>query len=277
MRTTTPALARAAAAIAVSCCAFCLCLPVGAQRTRPARAAAPAPSAEETEALELFERSVQEYRAGNFQSAADLLRRAYALHAEPTLLYNLARALEGLGDEEGAVDSYTRYLDGAPNAADRGAIEQKITTLRRQIAEREALARAAREPAEPPPRPEPVGPAPSTASGRGPWPWLVSGVGLAGLAAGGTFAVLALSKNASADDASAQTEVWSRYEGARDLATVANVCFVAGGVILAGGVLWVLLSCGGHAAADGADEGDRDGEGDDVALVWSRHGVGLEW
>jgi hypothetical protein len=132
-----------------------------------------------------------------------------------------------------------------------------VATLRRQIAEREALARAAREP-EPDDSPRPPAEGEPRSSGRGPWPWIVSGVGLAALGAGGAFGAVALSRNAEADDAPEQTEAWSRYEGARDLATAANVCFVAGGVVLAAGVLWVILSGGSSDAAEEAEADDAD-------------------
>lgn len=237
----------------------------GAQPGRRPPPAAAEPT-DEARALQLFEQSVEEYRAGRFQVAVDLLREAHRLHPEPTLVYNLARALEGLGDEAGAVEQYSQYLEAAPNAPDRGAIEQRVATLRRQIAEREALARAAEAPAREPEdeavRPPPEEPA--RTRGRGPWPWIVSGVGLAALGAGGALGALALRRDAAADDAREQTEVWSRYEGARDLATAANVCFVAGGAVLAAGVLWVLLSGGGGEAAD--DDAEEEADDPDLAL-----------
>lgn len=255
---------------------FAVPLPATAQ---PNQRAPRATARQEAEALRLFEQSVDEYRAGRFQQAVDLLRRAYDLHAEPTLLYNLARALEGLGDDEGAIESYGRYLEGAPNATDRGAIEQRVTTLRRQIAERRALAEAARAPR---PEPtvethEPVG-EPRESGGRGPWPWIVSGTGLAVLGAGGALAAVAISRESAADDAPAQTEAWSRYEGARDFATAANVCFVAGAIVLAGGVVWVLLSGGGSAAEEPEEDGDAEPEDEeDADFVMSPRGVGLRF
>ena len=59
-------------------------------------------------AVVLFEESETLYNQGEFEQAAALLRRAYALHADATLLFNLARALEGAGDLDGAIDAYAR-------------------------------------------------------------------------------------------------------------------------------------------------------------------------
>src|SRR5688500_3941422 len=61
-------------------------------------------------AVVLFEESERAYNAGEFAEAATLLRRAYELHPDPTLLFNLARALEGMGDLDGAIETYERYL-----------------------------------------------------------------------------------------------------------------------------------------------------------------------
>ena len=50
-------------------------------------------------ALELAAESERAYKDGNFEKAADLLRKAHDTYAEPILLYNLGRALEGAGKQ----------------------------------------------------------------------------------------------------------------------------------------------------------------------------------
>src|SRR5688500_927241 len=55
---------------------------------------------------------------------------SYAVYPEPLVLYNLARALEGLGDFAGAVSEYERYLRTGGNLSDRGGIERRVGTLR---------------------------------------------------------------------------------------------------------------------------------------------------
>src|SRR5262245_35384060 len=77
-------------------------------------------------AIELFRKSEVEYKAGRFAEAAALLKEAYAIYPEPTLLYNLARALEGLGDLEGAVAAYDRYLGESREVADAAAIRRRL-------------------------------------------------------------------------------------------------------------------------------------------------------
>jgi len=126
-------------------------------------------------AREIFKKSEQSYRDGRFQEAVDLLTEAYRLDPKPVLLYNMARAYEGLGDNPRALDAYRRYLQSEPHAPDRGALEQRIATLERQQEEREALERqrdaAAREKHETPPPPQPVEPPRSPSA----VPWVVAG------------------------------------------------------------------------------------------------------
>src|SRR5688572_14968776 len=64
----------------------------------------------QSQAAELFKKSVDAYRRGAFKEAIDLLNEAYALDAQPVLLYNLARAHEGLGDLDLAISTYEKYL-----------------------------------------------------------------------------------------------------------------------------------------------------------------------
>jgi hypothetical protein len=98
----------------------------------------------------------------------------------------------------------------------------------------------------------------------------VSGLGLAAVGAGGAFGAVALSESSAADDAPEQTVAWSRYEDARGYATVANVCFIGGGVVLAAGVVWVLLSGGGGDVDAEEDEGETD-------LVLRPDGIGIRF
>jgi tetratricopeptide (TPR) repeat protein len=177
----------------------------------------------EARALDLFDRSEVAYRAGRFADAAQLLRDAYALKPEPVLLYNLARAYEGMGDLDRAVKAYGDYLTADPNAKDRASIETRIATLNKQIVEREN----ARHP-RPEKKPSPV-------------PWIVAGAGALGVGAGAVLGVLSAKRHRDARDESAQTTAEREQDQAKSLATAANVAFIAGGVVLAVGVVWGLL------------------------------------
>jgi len=132
-----------------------------------------APTGEETRALELFDSAAQKFREGRFREAIELLDEAYRLKPSAILRYNKARAYEGLGDESRAIVEYEAYLEMAPDARDRGAVERRLATLRAGIAERERLERERRlaaqrvrsEPAPAPKRrPSPRGRSPLRAS-----------------------------------------------------------------------------------------------------------------
>jgi tetratricopeptide (TPR) repeat protein len=208
----------------------------------------------EQQALQLFQRSEEAYRAGQFAEAAQMLHKAYALHATPILLYNLARALEGSGDLAGALAAYEQYLVEDRSPSDRGAIDKRMATLRAQIAERDALLRErgaaenARKEAEarleqttreeaaaraaqaaiPPPPPRVLA------------PWLVVGGGLVVVGGGGLLSGLAISRHDRAVDAS-QVTAPELQNSARHLALAANVCFGIGGALSLAGGIWGIV------------------------------------
>jgi tetratricopeptide (TPR) repeat protein len=209
-------------------------------------------------ALELFRQSEEEYRQGRFDEAAKLLEEAHRLHDEPVLLYNLARAYEGMGEREKAVDAYQRFLQRSPDTKDKGAIEKRIQTLNKEIADQRQLQsekqQLEKEKGREKTAPPPVKPPPESSSPfPGIWPWVTAGAGVALIGTGGVFGVLAQSKR---DDADADPEHKSSrrtFRDAESLATTANVFFIVGGVVAAGGVTWIVLSTGAEDAEPSAE------------------------
>ncbi|MBW2524904.1 MAG: tetratricopeptide repeat protein [Deltaproteobacteria bacterium] len=220
--------------------------------------AAEEPTAEsgdaQAQALSLFEASEKLYREGRFEEAAALLEQAYELHPEPTLLYNLARAREGQGELGAAADAYESYLEGSPDAPDRGAIEQRIRSLRTRKGERERLeaekqeardqlAQMERERAEQPPD--------EGNALEGPFPWILFGVGVAGVGVGLGIGAAAQSKHDEAVEEPIQLEAVDKQDSAESLATVANIVLVAGGAVAAAGA---ILGIVGLASSSSGDE-----------------------
>jgi tetratricopeptide (TPR) repeat protein len=216
-----------------------------------------AASSNANEAFKLFEQSEKLYREGKFREAAALLERAYTLDPEPTLLFNRARALESAGDLQDAVDAYALYLHKNPKAPDRLTVERRIETMKGQIAERAELARlreeqakrreelelAAQKKVEPAPPPlvvtEPVA---VERTSMNPAPWVLVGVGVAGVIAGSVFGLVASGKNSSAEEEPVQTTAAELAGDAKTFQTGANVAYVSGGVVAAGGLVWALLA-----------------------------------
>lgn len=207
-------------------------------------------------ALDLFRESDAHYKRGDFERAAALLREAYSLHPEPILLYNLARALEGLGDFEGAIQQYESYLNADAEIADRGAIERRIATLREQVARTARLrddtndhtASPVSDTRTTPPVGDPATPihlGPTRDEMRGKpqrLPWLIAGAGGVVLGGGVLLGYLSQARHDAAVDEPVQAEAQKLQDEARTFATAANVALVVGGVAMVGGITWGVLS-----------------------------------
>ncbi|HEY4117052.1 MAG TPA: hypothetical protein VGM56_04330 [Byssovorax sp.] len=185
-------------------------------------------------AVELFKQSAARYRDGRFAEAAALLREAYAREPEPLLLFNLGRACEGMGDAPCAIDAYTRYL-AAKAPADRGAIESRVATLKRQVEEKELLEQRAAEAAAR------ATPSPATPARASVAPWIVAGVGGVGLAVALGLGIAASEEHQSALDDPVQKTKLASQADAKSLATATNAVLVAGGLVAAAGVTWGVI------------------------------------
>lgn len=219
---------------------------VVATTTSPASAAPPAPSAsssEKSRAAELFKKGSEAYMKGDFTTAIANLEEAYKIDPQPVLVYNQARAHEGLGHTDEAIKLYEQYLSEEPSSPDRGAIEQRLATLKKQRDDKAASdARAAQLEKENKERANQPPPPPKKHSKL---PYVLGGVGVAGLAAGVVVGLMAKGKESDGESAKAQTDAVDARDSGQSLATVANVCFIAGGVLLAAGAVWWALDHGG--------------------------------
>lgn len=205
------------------------------------------PDDDAKQALVLFERGKLAYKEGRYDESILLLKEAYALKAEPVLLYNIGRAHEAKQQFPEAVEAYKKYLATAKDPPDRGEVEQKIATLEKAIAdaeqtaaataaEAERKAREDRERAAAKPEPEP---APEKSPNL--VPWIIAGSGAAVMGVGVVVGVLALGKNGDAEDAPSQADAVSERDGADTLALVSTITLIVGGAALAGGATWGVI------------------------------------
>ena len=104
-----PRALRPALAALLSCC-----LGAGALSSPRAARADNLPSATTTHAFQLNETGSELYAAGNYPAALHAFQRAYALIAEPNLLFNIAGCHERLGQRTQAIEYYRWFLD-SPN------------------------------------------------------------------------------------------------------------------------------------------------------------------
>ena len=214
-------------------------------------AAAHAEPDRRTQALQLFEQSDKAYKAGKFEQSAVLLRKAYGIYPEPILLYNLGRALEGLGDAKGAVEEYEHYLRVAKQVDDRGAIERRIATLKAHL-EKEQEADHAPPPPPPPPLPPPTPPPPAPVVPVAPVVeeeldvpatvgWVAVGTGGALVVTGALFGWRASANHDDAVNEPKQTIAADLQSTAQHDATIANVLIIVGGAVAIGGGVYELL------------------------------------
>jgi tetratricopeptide (TPR) repeat protein len=225
---------------------------LGLGTTHPvAWAQAPAISSEETSrdrGVRLFREAAEHYRAGRFRVAVELLRESYELHPEPLVLFNLGRSLEGLGELEAAVDAYRRFLEAAPDATDRGAVEARIATLQRLVDERRALDEAAASAADARQQPDEQSEAPALADEIDAGSIVLAGVGLAGLIVGSILAGAAVTTHNQWVDAPSHASALESLAAANDLASAANVALAIGGALALAGGVWL--------AVDAAESGE---------------------
>ena len=95
-------------------------------------------AATETPAQMAYAKGVEHFRAGHFNDAILEFNKAYRLDPNPVLVFNMARAFEELKDYDSAITFYRKYLEMAPKAEDRVAVEDTLQAL-------EILARRASE------------------------------------------------------------------------------------------------------------------------------------
>jgi tetratricopeptide (TPR) repeat protein len=201
------------------------------------------PGSAEQQALDVYKKSKAAYDRGDFKTAVDLLLQAYAIEPKPVILFNLARAYEGLGEVENAIDAYTRYLEKEPNSSDRGALERRVATLEKQREERAALEKERDERAKLELEQTERGASGGvTPKGRlSLVPWIVGGVGLLSIGTGVGLGVAVGPLHQSAvGDKDAGTAL-SKQAQAQSVATAANVLFIVGGSLALGGATWGVI------------------------------------
>lgn len=217
--------------------------------TVPARADSPL-----EEAKALNRQATVEYDVGKFQEALDLYSKAYERYPMPALLFNIGQCHKLLKNYEREIFFFRGYLRAQPAAANRAAVETLIAEAQRQLDDQraqEAAAKAAEER-----RASEIAKAPASASGEAPpsppSPALrLAGVGTAGaglvvIGLGVYFGLHAATLSNEISNVSSSHGTWvapypSDYGSGTSSATVANVLYVTGGVLLATGAVLTYL------------------------------------
>ncbi|HSS39491.1 MAG TPA: tetratricopeptide repeat protein, partial [Polyangia bacterium] len=80
-----------------------------------------------------FDRGAKLYNLGHFQEAIGDFEKAYDLDPSPIFLFNIAQSHRQLGNKERALFFYRRYLEQAPNAANRDDVERRMKDLQASL------------------------------------------------------------------------------------------------------------------------------------------------
>jgi hypothetical protein len=108
------------------------------------------------------------YDIGRWDEAIAEYEKAYALHEDPSLLFNMAQTCRRKGDLKRALDLYKNYLVKEPESPLRGEVEDRIRTLKAQVEQGEQSNEAQKPAAVAPPALVPVPPVVVPASGPAP-------------------------------------------------------------------------------------------------------------
>lgn len=234
---------------------------VGGALSAPAIAEAqdPAPSPEFSE---LVDRAVQHYGAREYEAAIALFEQAFAIRAEPELVYNIARSYERLARRDDAIREYERFIALPGTTAELRSRALQATAALREEARLEA---ASRQRAEPAPAPAPSTPPPATtepprsepseggSSALGTAGWVLLGVGGAAVIGGAVTGVLALDRNDAFESATRRSEQVSLRDEVRTYALLTDVLLIGGGVVAATGIIMAIVA----ASDSGSSSGER--------------------
>lgn len=206
-------------------------------------------------ARELFENGALLYEEGDYENAVIAWKEAYDLSERPLLLYNIANALERIGEYQEAFDYLNRYRAWAP-AEERDTLDRRMRAIERRLDDQRADEAAAREQAE---RDAAEGTRlDATAGGRrtgargdgpNPGPIVLMGAGLAGVATGGVFTGLAMSSRSDAaalcaangDDILCPEEARTALDNDRTYSIVSDISMIAGGAVAATGLVLAIV------------------------------------
>lgn len=114
-------------------------------------------AAQKQQAKGHYDRATGFYGAGKYAEAIEEYQKAYLLLDDPVLLFNIGQAYRRWDKRADAARFYRSYLRRAPNAQNRGEVEQRIADLEKPI---DGSAQASGAPPVPPAAPAGSAPPP---------------------------------------------------------------------------------------------------------------------
>ena len=221
-----------------------------------------------SQAREHFRKGSKAFDLGHYPEAVKEYEAAYGLKEDPALLFNIAQAYRLDGDNQNAVRVYKSFLHRMPDAPNRAEVERRIAELEAVIEQQgrakegppEGTLSPTDRPATPPPIASPAPPVETPTQGsveaKAVPPsdshpgrnkkiagLVVAGVGVAGIAAGIAFGVLAVN---AGNDLTHLNQTMGTFDSNKQSAgqtdqIVEGVCLgIGGAALVAGAVVYAL-------------------------------------
>jgi len=102
-------------------------------------------AANDAAAREYFERGRASFEQADYEAALVYFRHSYRLSRRGELQYNIGVTADRLQREDEALEAFERYLEETENAAREAEVRERMSALRKSIAERQATERALQE------------------------------------------------------------------------------------------------------------------------------------
>jgi tetratricopeptide (TPR) repeat protein len=102
-------------------------------------------AADDAAAREYFELGRASFEQADYEAALVYFRHAYRLSRRGELQYNIGVAADRLQREDEALEAFEHYLEEAENAERETEVRERMSALRKSIAERKATERALEE------------------------------------------------------------------------------------------------------------------------------------
>lgn len=213
----------------------------------------------------LAKKGMEFYKAEKWNDAVAYFKQAYEKRHNPSMLYNIARSYEHMGETEKAIEYYTKYAQNPEVATEdrKGALD-RVEALReiQSLSEEEQEKKTRSKADEGKPAGKEVTAQTDTgeaqSGGGNTAGWIVLGSGGALAAGGAIFGVLANAQRIRLKEATTLGDLQDAQEKGEIYALVADSLYA--GAIVAGGIGTVLLVTGSNSSGQAGEKGGKENE-----------------
>jgi hypothetical protein len=200
-----------------------------------------------------FDSGIAAYKKTSFAAASEAFAKSFELEVDVDTLFAWAQSERKLDNCKKASELYEKLLTFPLPDANKTAVEATLAECRQIIAQQTPPEPPPAPPPEPPPvvqAPPPVVPAPpppppaSRAWYKDPVALTLVGSGIVATGVGGGFLYSARSKDKAIPNAANYKEAMDLSEQAKSRQTIGLITASAGGALIVGGVVWIVMHRG---------------------------------